>query len=130
MTVGKKRINDCVTFPLGTPTTAGISTYCEEDVDHIHEAQNDVSDLGLVVAVAHRHERARDDVVREHLPVVLAPLLHVYHEDLLQPKGELQQVVALHQAAHLARREVIPDFIEVEPVRRVVVDVLRVAQNG
>lgn len=57
-----------------------------------------------------------DDVVGEHLPVVLAALLDVDDDDLLEPEGELAEHVALHQAAELAVGPVGPQVPEVEPV--------------
>ena len=62
-------------------------------------------------------------MVGEHLPVVLAALLDVDDDDLLQPEGELPQHVALHQPAQLAVGPAGPEVPEVEPVVRLVVEV-------
>jgi len=57
--------------------------------------------------------------------VILPSLLHVDDKDLLQPKGPLSQHVALNQAGQFPLGPVSPELVEVEPVFRVVVDILQ-----
>lgn len=52
-------------------------------------------------------------MVREHLPVVFAAFLDVDNHYLLQPESELCEIVELHSAGHVARREVGPELAEV-----------------
>lgn len=77
-----------------------------------------------MVAVARGDEEGGDDVVAKHLPVVLATVLDVDDNNLLQPESPLRQNVALHKAVHLSVGPVGPKRTEVEPVGGLVVDVL------
>jgi hypothetical protein len=70
-------------------------TYGEHQIDYIHQTQDDVANLGLVVAVAANQEQTCDDVVGEHLPMILSALFNINDQDLLQPKAELSQIVEL-----------------------------------
>jgi hypothetical protein len=101
------------------------STYREEDIAKVHHAQNHVADLGLVEGVAAEEQHAGEDVVGEHLPMVLAVLLNIHHEQLLHPETELYEIVPLHQSVQGSCGEVRPHGSEIEPVRRVVHDVLQ-----
>lgn len=65
-----------------------------------------------------------DEVVRYHLPVVLAVLLDLDDDDLLDPKGQLGQHVGLDEAVELALRPVGPQLRHVEEVGRGAVDIL------
>lgn len=60
------------------------STHRQEDVDQVHRAQDRVADPGPVEDVAEHHQDGRDDVVSEHLVVVLARRLEVDDDDLVQ----------------------------------------------
>lgn len=60
----------------------------------------------------------------EHLPMVFSPLLDIDDEDLLQPKRELDEVVPFEQTIHLSIRPTTPELAEVEPVRRIIHQVL------
>lgn len=60
----------------------------------------------------------------EHLPVILAPLFNVDDENLLQPEGELHEIVTLERPSHGSMRELGPQLAYVEPVLRVVYNVL------
>lgn len=64
-------------------------TYRENKIHDIHDAENQVGNLGLVVSVACEDQKGCDNVVREHLPMVLSPLLDIDNEYLLQPEGIL-----------------------------------------
>jgi hypothetical protein len=80
-------------------------TYREHQIDDIHQTQDDIADLCLVVAVAANQEQTCDDVVGEHLPMILSALFNVDDQDLLQPKAELSQIVELEKTSHGACRE-------------------------
>lgn len=80
-------------------------TYRENQIDDIHQTQDDIADLGLVVAVAANQEQTCNDVVGEHLPMVLSALFHIDDHDLLQPEAELSEVVEFEKTSHGACRE-------------------------
>lgn len=102
----------------------GRETYRQDDVDSVHEDQDQVSNAGVVVVVAARHKTNSDDVVRKHLPVVLAAFFDVDNNDLLQPESPLSEHVELDKPTNLTVGPVRPQLGEVQPVRRVAVDVL------
>lgn len=79
----------------------------------------------MVVAVGCDDQRDGDEVVGQHLPVVLATLLNVDHKDLLEPEAELREGVELVQSADLTVWPEGPEVPEVQPPRRGVVDILR-----
>ena len=99
-------------------------SYREKEVDDIHQHQNEVADTGEAISVRGKNERDGDNVMGEHLPVVLAALLNVDNQDLLHPKAELGQHVPLHEARNLAVGPLGPELGEVEVVRRCEVNVL------
>lgn len=61
-----------------------------------------------MVAVAREHERACNDVMDKHLPMIFPPLLNVHHNHLLYVKGELDEIVPLEKTAHLPIRPAGP----------------------
>ena len=63
-------------------------------------------------------------MVKEHLPKVFSSCFQVNGEELLQPKGELDQVVPFELSRYFAGWPGGPKFFEVEPVRRIHEDVL------
>jgi hypothetical protein len=65
-----------------------------------------------------------DDMVGEHLPVVLTALFDVDDNDLVHPKRQLAEHVAFHEAAQLPIGPVGPQILQVHPARRRVVYVL------
>jgi len=101
-----------------------VQTYLKEYIHHIHQQQNDIPNPRLVKPKAHQDQRTRNDVMREHLPVVFPTLLDVDHDNLLQPECKLHEVVPFHDAGDVDVGEVRPELGEVEPVGRVVHDVL------
>lgn len=58
-------------------------THGQDDVHNVHHAQNEIRDSGLVVAVRREDQSSGDNVMREHLPVVLSPGLDIDDQDLL-----------------------------------------------
>ena len=99
-------------------------TYWQEKIHDVHDDQDNSSDFGLVVAVAAKYKCRRDDVMREHLPVIFPPLFNVDNDDLLKPECELSQVVPFVQTGHGWLREVLPHSRHVEEVGRCDIDVL------
>jgi hypothetical protein len=87
-----------------------LQALCErkEEVNDIHEHEDQVADPRLVVSVRSCDERDGDEVVRKHLPVILAAVLEVDDEDLLNPEGPLDHDVRLHEEAEFPVRPVGP----------------------
>ena len=96
----------------------------EDNVDDVHKAEDEVADAGLVVAVGKDEEEAGDDMMGEHLPVVFAAFFDVDDDDLLEPEGELDEVVVFEERGEEADGEVGPEVGEGEEVRGCDNDVL------
>jgi len=58
-------------------------TYREENVPNIEQHQNQVAYGVVVVSVRSNDQRNGDEMVGQHLPMVLATLLNVDDKDLL-----------------------------------------------
>lgn len=58
-------------------------TYREENVPKIEQHQNQVAHGVVVVSIRSDNQRNSDEMVRQHLPMVLATLLNVDNKDLL-----------------------------------------------
>jgi len=99
-------------------------TYREYQVDDIHQAQDDDADLCLVIAVASNQKQACNDVVGEHLPMVLSTLFNVDNQNLLEPETKLSQIVQLKEAGHGARGERRPHGAEIVEVGGLVDEIL------
>ena len=69
-------------------------------------------------------------MVGEHLPVVLAALLNVDDENLLQPKGQLGKHIPLHNTAELSVRPAGPQVLEIKEVGGFRVNVLLRRRGG
>ena len=78
----------------------------------------------VVVGVASGNERDGDEVMAQHLPMVLPALFHVDDNDLLQPKRPLRQQIHLHDASELPVGPIRPELSHVEPVGGVIIYVL------
>ena len=61
-----------------------------------------------MVAVAGKHESAGDDMMCEHLPMILASFFDIDNKDLLQPECKLGEVVPFEQTIHFPIRPVCP----------------------
>jgi hypothetical protein len=55
----------------------------QNNVGKVHEAENQGTDAVLMISVGAKDKGAGEDMVSEHLPMVLAALLNVHHRDLL-----------------------------------------------
>jgi hypothetical protein len=67
--------------------------YREDKIDNVHQNKNSIAGAHLPVSVGKCEQEDRDDVVREHLPVVLATFFNIDDEDLLYPERRLREVV-------------------------------------
>jgi hypothetical protein len=90
------------------------STYWENEIYDIHDAQNQIGYLSLVVSIAREDEKGSDNVVREHLPMILSPLFDIDHEYLLQPEGVLNQNVPFAHPGNFSIRPIGPEILKVE----------------
>jgi hypothetical protein len=77
-----------------------------------------------VVTVAREYQNACDNVVREHLPIILSPFLDIDNHHLLDPESVLNQSVPFLQSPDLSIWPVGPEFFHIKPVVRVDIDVL------
>ena len=75
-----------------------MDTYGQEDIDTLHDHKDHIPNFRLMVAIACEHQDACDEMMSEHLPMIFPALLDVDDKDLLEPKGELNEIVPLHQA--------------------------------
>lgn len=78
----------------------------------------------MVVSIGEEQQGCREDVVCEHLRVVLALLLNVNNKDLLNPETPLDEIVPLEHALDFPEWPALPDSVQVKPEFRVVHDVL------
>lgn len=69
-----------------------------------------------MVAVAGENQHGRDNVMCEHLPMILSPFLDVDDQDLLKPKCVLHKNVPFSKAPYFSIRPVGPELCQVEPV--------------
>lgn len=99
-------------------------TYRKEEVNNIHDNEDEVSNARMVVGVASKDKSGGDDVVSEHLPMILAALFNVNDNHLLEPESPLAQEVGLHDSIELAVGPVGPQILHVHVVRRSAVNVL------
>lgn len=118
--------NHIVSNEDGRKTHQKITTYREKQVNHVHQDQGKVADSRVAVPIRGVDEGARDDVMGEHLPVVLSALLDVDNNELLEPEGQLCEHVSLHKSRELAVWEIRPQLVEAEVGRGVAIDVLTV----
>ena len=109
---------------MGLVTERHGATYRKEKIHHVHKAEDDIGDLGLMVAVAGEEEPASDNVMSEHLSIILSPLLDVYHNNLLDPEGELNQNIPLSDTIDFAVWPVPPQHLHVKPIIGVIICVL------
>lgn len=61
-----------------------------------------------MVAVGSNNQGDSDEVVAQHLPVVLAAFFNVDHKDLLEPEAQLGEDVELVETGEFAVRPVSP----------------------
>jgi hypothetical protein len=83
-----------------------------------------MTDGSVVVCVAGEEQTAGDEVMGEHLPVVLTTLLNVEDNNLLDPEGLLREDVGLHEARDFLVWPMGLHLLEVEEVGRLAVHVL------
>lgn len=83
-------------------------THREDNIDHIHDNEDIITNSSVMIAVTRRDESNGDKMMTEHLPVVFASFLDIDNNDLLQPESPLAENVALHQPLHLSVWPVCP----------------------
>ena len=72
-------------------------TYGEKEIHGIHQTQYNVGNIVKAVDISRGQKSAGNDVVGQHLVMILPPLFNVDDENLLQQEGQLHQEVPLHQ---------------------------------
>jgi len=68
-------------------------TYREDKIDHVHQDKNGIASAHLPIPIGECEQENRNDVMCEHLPVVLATFLYIDDEDLLYPECRLREIV-------------------------------------
>jgi hypothetical protein len=94
--------------------------YRKDCVDNIHQAKYYIADPRLMISITRKHQGACNDMVREHLNVILSSIFYIHHEYLLQPKGKLHEVVPFGETVHFPVWPIDPEIVQVEPVIRTV----------
>lgn len=64
--------------------------YRQKQIHDIHQTQNHIRDVVEAVNISGGEEGAGDEMVGQHLVVILPPLLDVENEDLLHPERKLR----------------------------------------
>lgn len=100
------------------PESNPKETYRKQQVHNVHQAQHHIRHIVEPVNISRPQQTARDDMVRQHLVVILSPLLDVNDENLLHPKRQLREKIPLQTTRHATMRPLRPDRLEVEPVGR------------
>lgn len=93
-----------------------FDTHGKEQIDNIHDAKDQVCYLGLVIAITRKDQHGRNNVVAEHMPVILSPFLDVYNENLLEPEGILNKYVPLAKTWNFSIWPICPEVLEIVPV--------------
>lgn len=93
-----------------------IVTYRKKKVHNIHQTKYHVGHIVKTVDISGGEEGAGDDVVGEHLVVVLASLLDMNDEDGLNKEGQFDKQIPLHQAGHGTSWPFVPNRAEIKPV--------------
>lgn len=58
-------------------------TYRQQKVNHVHNAKNDIADVGPTIGVRDVHQETRHTVVEKHLPKVFSSFFQVDGEECL-----------------------------------------------
>lgn len=72
-------------YEYGYPETD--ETHWKDNVDNIHNDENQVADACKVVGIRGHDQANGDNVVRQHLPVIFSLLLNVDDVNLLDPES-------------------------------------------
>lgn len=70
----------------------------------------------MAIVVTPGNKRDRDEVMGEHLIVVLSAVFHVDNKDLLYPESPLRQYVAFHEPVEFPIWPASPELLHVEKV--------------
>lgn len=60
--------------------------YRKYEINYIHEAKDDICHTSVPVDIGNRHYGTCDDMVREHLSMILPACFNVDNKDLLNPE--------------------------------------------
>lgn len=63
-----------------------LMAYRQQQVDNVHQTQYNVRNIIKTVDIGRGQESAGEDVVSQHLVVILSPFFHVDNQDLLEPE--------------------------------------------
>lgn len=84
--------------------------YWEEKIHYIHQAKNYICNFSLVVTITCKDQRSCNNVMCEHLPMVLSACLNIDNHDLLKPECILDEDIPFSQPTNLAIRPISPQF--------------------
>lgn len=82
-----------------------------------------------MVNVAHEEERGCYQVMRQHLGVVFSRGFEVNRADLLQPKGQLRQIIEFELGTHESPRPLLPHDVVRVGIGGIEIDKLRSIRN-
>lgn len=92
------------------------STYRQQKVDNVHQAQHHIRNIIETVDVSRTQQRAGNQMMGQHLVVILPLLLYVDDKNLLQPERQLHKQIPLQGPRHIPIRPFSPDGGKIEPV--------------
>jgi hypothetical protein len=72
-------------------------TYRQQEINYVHETEDNIGNICVTVHVGNRNRDTGDDMVGEHLVMIFAAFFEMDNEDLLEPKGQLHEVVPLER---------------------------------
>ena len=102
----------------------GSQTHREDQINHIHEAEDHIPNPCLIVTITSRNQSTGNEVMGQHLHMILSSLFDIHNQDLLDPECKLYKIVPLEEPGHFPYRPWNPHIRRIEPVVRVVHQVL------
>lgn len=114
-------------FSVVSINTFGIQVnpaYRQQKVHNIHQTQHHIRDIVEAVDVRRAQQTAGDNVMGQHLVVVLPSLLNIDNQNLLHPKRQLHEQIPFQSPRHTPCGPFPPDCGIIEPVVRVRPDIL------
>ena len=91
-------------------------SYRKNKIYNIHDTEDQVCNLRLVITITCENQHCGDDVMCEHLPMVFSPSLDIDDHDLLKPESVLCKNIPFPQPSNFSIWPVCPEFFKVEPV--------------
>ncbi|KAH3676212.1 hypothetical protein WICPIJ_009172 [Wickerhamomyces pijperi] len=98
------------------PTVLQNLSQTQKDINKVHDDKDHVTDSCVEVEVRATNQRDGDDMMCEHLNIVLSLGFDVQNEQLVDPAGQLHQVVSLCDGSHLVVRPANPYVIKTQEV--------------